>query len=64
MAYKLYMMMVIEVRPRMTGAKSRHRWVSWEETRTGIDWLLLQLDTNTSRLDIKAKALTTLYTTT
>ena len=33
---------------------------SMEEAWTGIDWL----DTNTSCLDIKAKALTTLYTKT
>ena len=64
MAYKLYMITVIEIRRRLTGAKGRRRWVSWEEARTGIDWLLLQLDTNTTCLDIKAKALKTLYSTT
>ena len=62
MAYKLYLIMVTEVKRRLVGAKGRRRWANWEQAQSGIQWLLLQLKTNTACLDLKPSQLQDLYT--
>ena len=63
MVYKLYLIMVPEIRRRILGAKGRRRWADWQQASTGIQWLLLQLKINTDCLELKPDAVQQLYAT-
>ena len=61
MVYKLYLIMVTEIKRRILGTKGRRRWANWTQANTGIQWLLLQLKTNTDCLELKTDAVHQLY---
>jgi len=63
MVYKLYLIMVTEVRRRLVGAKGRRRWATWQQASDGLQWLLLQLKVNTDCLELKVAAVQELYAT-
>ena len=63
MAYKLLLIMTVEVRRRLTAAKRRLQWTTDTQATTGIHWLLNQLDTHTACLHIKPASLAQLYAT-
>ena len=52
MVLKLYLIMVIEIKRKITGAKQRRRWRSLDHAQTGIQWLILELQTHIDSLDL------------
>ena len=52
MVLKLYLITVIEIRRKLTGAKQRRRWTTHLHATTGIQWLILELQAHIRRLDI------------